>query len=104
MKSVIIDRLIKIEESAGKLSQDIKDKEAAMPALIQKECEEIERRYMTDYQKNSTAAKLNKEKECEDRLRELDKEYESRKAKLDELFSQNHNSWENDILNAVIGR
>lgn len=104
MKSVIIDRLIQIEESAHNITKDIEEKEESLPALIQKEGMEIEARFKAEYEKKSAEIKALKQKECESKIAEVEKDSAARYKKLDEYFEKNHQTWESDIFNSIIGR
>lgn len=102
MKSIIIDRLIQIEEDAKDMSKNVEEKSAKFPALMQQKCNEIEAKLKSEYEEKVEQIKSDKENEAEFAVSEIETAAADRLKKLSEYFNENHETWENDILNAIL--
>lgn len=104
MKSIIIDRLIQIEESAHDITQEIEEKERNLPVTIQEKCTEIDQEFDKKFKEKEAAIKAAKAQEADARVADIQRDSTARYQKLDSYYEENHEQWETELFNSIIGR
>ena len=102
MKSIIIDRLIEIEEEAKRISDRVYEERNELPKKIHERRSEIEKEYEDKYNSNLVEATRIIEAGGSIKIKEVFSEKTEKMDKMNSIFDDNHEIWENEIFSNII--
>lgn len=99
----IIDQLIEIENKAQKITNHAKQKKQALSQELKQRQQAMEKKIYNEYQAKINAVKEQEHLEEEEKVELSNQKREKILENMEKDFSENHQRWEKELFNKIIG-
>lgn len=99
----VINKIIEIDHKAQKMTEDALSMKAQSKASIEKEIEDLHRKYIQRANRRIKVTTDTEQKFLDEALDEIKAKFDSKKAALQEKYDSNHVRWAGEIYKRVIG-
>lgn len=99
----IIDQLIEIENKAQKITNHAKQKKQALSQELKQRQQAMEKKIYNEYQAKINVVKQQQHLEEEEKIELSNQKRERILGNMEKDFSENHQRWEKELFNKIIG-